>query len=100
MNVWIGLSTFQERGELQVMGALLMRSYVLVGIRVSRTGEDTVSAEDPREDEVIHCPANAPIGRALLGHIAGETVVVALPNGETVTIKILNVDNSTQQSSG
>lgn len=47
------------------------------------------SAEsDPTEGKLSN---ESPIGRALMGHAAGETVDVQLPNGKVRSIKILKI---------
>jgi transcription elongation factor GreA len=43
---------------------------------------------NPREGKISH---ESPIGKALLGHRAGETVEAALPNGNTIKLKILEI---------
>lgn len=44
---------------------------------------------NPREGKISH---ESPIGKALLGHKAGDTVQAALPNGNTITLKILSIE--------
>ena len=44
---------------------------------------------NPREGKISH---ESPIGKALLGHRVGETVVAHLPNGNTVELEILKIE--------
>ena len=44
---------------------------------------------NPREGKISHA---SPIGKALLGHRVGETVVAQLPNGNTVELEILKIE--------
>jgi transcription elongation factor GreA len=44
---------------------------------------------NPREGKISH---ESPIGKALMGHKAGETVKAALPNGGEIELEILKVE--------
>ncbi|MCB2209723.1 transcription elongation factor GreA [bacterium] len=44
---------------------------------------------NPREGKISH---ESPIGKALMGHKAGETVKAALPNGSEIELEILKVE--------
>jgi transcription elongation factor GreA len=44
---------------------------------------------NPREGKISH---ESPIGKALLGHKAGETVEALLPNGSTIQLEILKIE--------
>jgi transcription elongation factor GreA len=43
---------------------------------------------DPQDGKISH---QSPIGKALMGHKAGEVVEVKLPNGNTINLKILEI---------
>lgn len=53
-------------------------NFLIVGSTEANSREGKISNESP-------------VGKALLGHKEGDTVVVELPNGGTVTYKVLNV---------
>lgn len=44
---------------------------------------------NPREGKISH---ESPIGKALLGHQVGDEVKVAIPNNETISLKILAIE--------
>jgi transcription elongation factor GreA len=44
---------------------------------------------NPREGKISH---ESPIGKALLGHQIGDQVEVVLPNNETISLKILDIE--------
>ncbi len=44
---------------------------------------------NPREGKISH---ESPIGKALLGHKAGDTVEAVLPNGKTIKLMILGIE--------
>lgn len=44
---------------------------------------------NPREGKISH---ESPIGKALLGHQVGDQVEVVLPNNETISLKILDIE--------
>lgn len=44
---------------------------------------------NPREGKISH---ESPIGKALMGHKAGETVKATLPNGNVIELKILKIE--------
>jgi transcription elongation factor GreA len=44
---------------------------------------------DPREGKISH---ESPIGKALLGHKVGDIINVALPNNNTIELKILAIE--------
>jgi len=44
---------------------------------------------DPQNGRISH---ESPIGKALIGHIVGDTVKVELPNGEKIQFTILAID--------
>lgn len=53
-------------------------TYTIVGSTEANSRENKISNESP-------------VGKALLGHAADETVTVVLPNGGSVVYKILNI---------
>ncbi len=44
---------------------------------------------NPREGKISH---ESPIGKALMGHKAGETVKATLPNGNVIELEILKIE--------
>jgi transcription elongation factor GreA len=44
---------------------------------------------NPREGRISH---ESPIGKALIGHKAGDTVEAALPNGGTIVLEVLKIE--------
>ena len=44
---------------------------------------------NPREGRISH---ESPIGKALIGHKAGDTVEANLPNGGTIVLEILKIE--------
>lgn len=51
------------------------------------------SAEISDEEVEVYSP-DSPIGQAILGKSIGEELEVHLPNGKTIFVKILNVENA------
>lgn len=82
----------------QVIEAQASYEYVQVGAQVT-IQEDDYDPEtyhlvgrkeaDPREGKISH---ESPIGKALLGHKAGDVVKAALPNGNEIEFKILKIE--------
>ncbi|MDY6867763.1 MAG: GreA/GreB family elongation factor, partial [Chloroflexota bacterium] len=44
---------------------------------------------NPRDGKISH---ESPIGKALMGHKAGETVEASLPNGKVIKLDILKIE--------
>lgn len=73
-------------------------SEVILGARVTIKEADYppetyhlvgVNEANPREGRISH---ESPIGKALIGHKAGDTVEAILPNGETIRLEILKIE--------
>lgn len=52
-------------------------------------GERVIREED---DEVLQVSTDSPIGKALLGAKAGETVIYTAPNGREIEVEVLEVN--------